>query len=143
MTREAGMSSNPTRQVIDSYLEALLSRGDFAAFFAEDVRWTTMETGEELRGREQVRDFIAVLHTQIFDARPEVRSILAADGAACLEADFVGTHTAEFAGIPATGAKVRVPYCVVYDVEGDQITALRGYLPLGVLVGQLQADAKG
>lgn len=137
------MSSNPTRQVVDSYLEALLARGDFAAFFAEDVTWTTMETGEELLGREQVRDFIDALHTQIFDARPEVRSILAADGAACLEADFVGTHTAEFAGIPATGAKVRVPYCVVYDIQGDHITALRGYIPLGVLVGQLQADAKG
>ena len=69
--------------------------------------------------------------------------MLAADGAAYLEADFVGTHIAEFAGIPATGAKVRVPYCVAYDIEGDHITALRGYLPLGVLVGQLQANAKG
>lgn len=137
------MSSNPTRQVIDGYVEALLARGDFAVFFAENVRWTTMETGDEVQGREQVREFIAALHTQIFDARPEVRSILAADGAACLEADFVGTHIAEFAGIPATGAKVRVPYCVAYDIEGDQITALRGYLPLGVLVGQLQAGAKG
>jgi len=134
------MASNPTRQVIDRYLEALLGRGDFGAFLAEDVKWTTMETGEELHGREPVRAFIDALHTQLFDARPEVRSIVAADGAACLEADFVGTHTGEFAGIPATGAKVRVPYCVVYDVEGDLITALRGYLPLGVLVGQLQAD---
>lgn len=32
------------------------------------------------------------------------------DGQATLEADFVGEHTGEFAGVAATGAQLRVPY---------------------------------
>ena len=40
-----------------------------------------------------------------------------------IETDFVGTHTAEFAGIQRAGRAVRVPYSVVYDLRGDRISA--------------------
>ena len=59
------MSVQDTEQTIREYLDALLSEGDFASFFAEDVRWTTMETGEEIRGRESVKGFIIALHNQL------------------------------------------------------------------------------
>jgi steroid delta-isomerase-like uncharacterized protein len=146
MSNSATPSQTPagdaTRQTIDGYLDALLNGGDFPAFFADDVLWTTMETGEEIRGRDAVAEFITSLHTQIFDAHPELRGVLAENGKAYLEADFVGTHIADFAGIPATGAKVRVPYCVAYDIDGARITALRAYLPLGVLIAQLQTPTQ-
>ena len=64
-----------------------------------------------------------------------------ADGVAALEAVFVGKHTAEFAGVPATGAEVRLPYSVSYDVSGGKITALRAYFPITALVQQLAAAA--
>jgi len=54
-----------------------------------------------------------------------------------IEAEFVGTHTGEFAGIPATGRKVRVPFCVVYDVQGDRITRGRVYMEMPVMLRQL------
>jgi SnoaL-like domain len=79
-------------------LDALLSGGDFASFFADEVLWTTMETGDQIRGREAVRDFIVALHSQLFDASPELGNLTAADGVAALEAVFVGTHIAEFRG---------------------------------------------
>jgi predicted ester cyclase len=56
-----------------------------------------------------------------------------------LEADFVGTHTGEFAGIAPTGASLRVPYAVFYDVGDDGIKALRGYMPIRQIVAELQA----
>jgi steroid delta-isomerase-like uncharacterized protein len=124
---------------MDGYLAALLNGGDFGQFFTDDVAWTTMETGDHVRGREAVRDYILALHTQLFDAHPEVRSVAVADGIAALEADFVGTHIAEFAGIPATGSDIRVPYCVAYDLGDAGITALRGYFPVSQIVAQLQA----
>ena len=132
-----------TESTMRDYMEALLSGGDFAAFFSEDVRWTTMETGDVVTGREAVRDYIVALHTQLFEATPEVRGMAVADGVVGLEADFVGTHTAEFAGVPPTGAKVRLPYAVFYDVSGGSITALRAYFPISALVQQLQAAASG
>ena len=135
------MSLEETENTIRQYVETLLQGGDFAAFFADDVLWTTMETGDQIRGREAVRDFIVALHTQGFDASPELVSIEFGDGVAGLEAVFVGTHTAEFAGIPATGASVRLPYSMFYDVSDAKIAALRAYFPIAALRQQLQDAA--
>jgi ketosteroid isomerase-like protein len=131
------MSVQATEQTLHSYLDTLLSRGDFSRFFADDVVWTTMETGDQIRGRKAVADFIIALHTQFFDARPELKTTVVSDGVALIEADFVGTHTAEFVGIGPTGLTVRIPYCVVYDIPGDTITALRVYFPITLLTQQL------
>jgi steroid delta-isomerase-like uncharacterized protein len=135
------MSLDDTESTIRRYVDALLNRGDFASFFDDDVLWTTMETGDEIRGREAVRDFIVALHSELFDASPELVGSTFGDGVAGLEAVFVGTHTAEFAGVPATGAAVRLPYSMFYDVSGDKIVALRAYFPITALVQQLREAA--
>lgn len=135
------MPHEETEGTVRQYLDALLNGGDFAAFFADEVVWTTMETGEQIQGRAAVRDFIIDLHHQWFDASPELVNITFADDVAGLEAVFVGTHTAEFAGVPATGAAVRLPYSVFYDVAGRSIVALRAYFPVTALVQQLAAAA--
>ena len=135
------MSMQETDQTIRDYLDALLTGGDFAAFFADDVVWTTMETGEEIRGRQAVKDFIVALHSQWFQASPELRNVTAADGVAAIEAVFAGTHTAEFAGIPATGATVRLPYAVSYDITAGKIQTLRAYFPVLALIQQLKDAA--
>ncbi len=131
------MSVDETRQVVGEYLDALRGGGDFGAFFADDVRWTTMETGDVISGRDAVRDFIVALHTKLFDASPEFGRVVCDDGAAALEATFVGKHIAEFAGVGATGADVRLPYSVFYEIEAGKVTELRAYFPITSLVAQL------
>jgi ketosteroid isomerase-like protein len=123
------------------YLEALLARGDFGRFFTDDVLWTTMETGEQIRGRNAVRDYIVALHTVVFDARPVVRGVAVSGDVALLEADFVGRHIGEMGGIAATGRDVKLPYCVVYDIQGERIAALRAYVPVGALMQQVTGKA--
>lgn len=135
------MSVESTNTVMNDYLDALLKQEDFGRFFADDVLWTTTETGDEVRGRDAVRDFIVAFHTTVFEARPEVKGLTVGDGQATLEADFVGTHTGDFAGIAATGAELRVPYAVCYDVADGEITALRAYLPISLMAAQLSAAA--
>lgn len=135
------MSVEGTESTIRQYVDALLQGGDFASFFADDVVWTTMETGDQIRGREAVRDFIIALHSQLFDAAPELVNTTFADGVAGLEAVFVGTHVAEFAGVPATGAAVRLPYAMFYDVADGAIVALRAYFPMTAMVQQLAGAA--
>jgi predicted ester cyclase len=132
------MSIQETQHVLDKYLDALVGGGNFGSFFADDVRWTTMETGEVIAGREPVRDFIIAFHTQLFDASPELGPLICGDGSAALEATFVGKHIADFAGVEAEGAEVRLPYSVFYEVEAGRITALRAYLPIASLVEQLK-----
>ena len=119
------MSLDATTQTMNGYMQALLNRGDFGQFFAEDVIWTTAETGDQVQGREAVRDFIVAFHTRLFDAHPELKRLTIADGAAYAEAVFVGTHTGKFAGIAPTGAALRLPYCMAYDVGEEGISALR------------------
>jgi predicted ester cyclase len=132
------MGAEQTRGIMDEYLAALQGGGDFGRYFTEDVRWTTVETGDELRGREVVRDYIVALHTQALDAHPEVKNLVVGEDGAFLEADLVGTHTGDFAGIPATGAELRVPYAVAYDLSPDGITALRAYIPVTQMVNRLK-----
>jgi predicted ester cyclase len=134
------MSLETTTQTMNSYFESLLNGGDFDKFFTDDVEWTTVETGEKATGRRAVRDYIISMHRKTFDAHPEVKKIAIGDGVAAVEADFVGTHTGDFAGIAPTGAAVCVPYCVFYDVDDDGISALRAYLPIRQMMVELQAE---
>jgi hypothetical protein len=83
------------------------------------VTWA-IGTDQQVQDREPVRDFLTWMHTQAFDAHPKVKTLVVDDGQAALEADFVGTHTGEFLGMPATGKSVQVPYCVVYDCEATR-----------------------
>jgi len=135
------MSVEETERTVREYLDALLSGGDFASFFDEDVLWTTMETGEQVSGRDAVRDFIVTLHSQWFDASPEIKNVTVADGVAALEAVFVGTHIGDFAGVAPTGTTVRLPYSVVYDISDGKIDQLRAYFPIMALVQQLKDAA--
>jgi steroid delta-isomerase-like uncharacterized protein len=121
-----------------SYLDAFLARGNFADYFSEEVTWTTIGTQQTMQGRQPVQEFLLWMHTQAFDAHPKVKTLVVGDRQASLEADFVGTHTGEFLGIPATGKSVQVPYCVVYDLHDGKIAALRAYIPMDLFARQLE-----
>jgi steroid delta-isomerase-like uncharacterized protein len=133
------MTREQTEQTMRRYLDALVSNGDFASFFADDVVWTTMETGDQVRGRDAVRDLIVSLHAGMFEAVPELRGLVCGDGTAALEAVFAARHVREFAGIPAAGARVRLPYTMFYELDGEKITAVRAYVSIAALRAQLQA----
>ncbi len=125
------------RKVMQDYLDALVKRADFPAYFTDDVVATFEGTSQRAEGREAAGQLIRYVHEGAFDARMELKNLLTGSGKAAIEADFAGTHTAEFAGIPPTGRAVRVPYSVVYDLRGDQISALRIYFPMSQLTEQL------
>lgn len=117
------------RTTMDAYLHALTIRASFAEFLTDDVTLDMVGAGMSAQGREQVEGFIRYAHEQAFDGRPELKSLIVdLDGRrAAVEVDFVGRHTGDFAGIPATGRDVRVPYSVHYDLDDGGISALRIY----------------
>ena len=135
------VSAEATRRVIGGFLGTLLDRGDVARYLAPNAVWTTMESGQSVRGRDAVGDHILALHHQIFDAHPQLDSLWVTDDIACLEAVFVGTHIGEFAGIASTGTQVHVPYCILYTVADGLISELRAYVPLAALINQLAESA--
>jgi predicted ester cyclase len=126
------------RTTMDAYLQALTTRGSFADFLTEDVTLDMVGAGLSAQGRAQVEDFIRYAHEQAFDGRPELKSLTVdPDGRrSAIEADFIGRHTGEFAGMPASGRNVRVPYSVHYDLTSSGISALRIY---GLAAGLVSA----
>ena len=135
------MSLEETHAVIDAYLAALVARKDIAPFFNDDVVLELVDVGQRIQGRDAVAAVIEGWQQQSFDARPELTNQIVGEGTAAIEAVFVGTQTGEFAGIPASGKHVAVPYAVFYDVADGQITAVRIYGFVSGMVAQLTGAA--
>jgi predicted ester cyclase len=117
-----------SRTTMESYLQALLTRGGFADYLSDDVALEIVGSGQSAHGRTEVAGMIRHIHEQAFDATAKLKSLVVEGHRAAIEADFVGRHTAEFAGIAATDRRVCVPYSVHYDLRtGGQVSALRIY----------------
>ncbi|HEX6508125.1 MAG TPA: ester cyclase [Chloroflexota bacterium] len=126
------MSLQETRDVMTAYTE-----NHDPNYLAEDAIFTNMETGDEFVGRETVQQSLDYFYHQAFDARAVTTNAIFGDGKAVAEGEFVGRHIADFAGVPPTGREVRVPLCVVYDLEGNRIKRARIYLSMAMLLQQL------
>ncbi|HVF40619.1 MAG TPA: ester cyclase [Gemmatimonadaceae bacterium] len=130
------MSVQSTRAAVQKYLD---SNHEDLSVMADDVVFTDMNSGQEHRGPDAVRGMLHYIYHVAFDAHAENANVVVDEGRAVLEAWFIGTHTGEFAGIPATGRSVRVPLCVVYDVKDDRISRGRVYMAVGAMMQQLNA----
>ena len=64
------------RQVMQEYLDMLVKRGDYPAFFTEDVIATFEGTDQRADGREAAGQLIRYVHENAFDARPELKNLL-------------------------------------------------------------------
>jgi steroid delta-isomerase-like uncharacterized protein len=135
------MSAAEVRDVLNAYAEVLIARGDYARFFADDVHFEVMGTDQVADGAEAAEQAIRYLHEVAFDASPEIVNVLADEHGASAEAVFAGTQISEFAGVPAAGASVRLPYSVFYGIADGKITALRIYMSLEQLIAQLGVPA--
>jgi predicted ester cyclase len=131
------MSAQRTRETVKAYIDELVSFGDFARYFTDDVTVSFMGTDRLVRGRDAARSLITFMHEQAFKTEVTLKGLACAEQHAMLEAEFVGTHIGEFEGIPASHRTVRVPYSVAYDLAGDRISALRIYFPLELLIKQI------
>jgi steroid delta-isomerase-like uncharacterized protein len=132
------MSVESTRKVMRKYWD---SGHSDVSMMADNVVFTVMATGEETQGPDAVLGLLNYFYHGAFDARGDIHNEMVSEGKAVAEADFVGKHIGEFAGIPATGKDVNVPLCVVYDLVDDQIKGARIYLEMPVLMAQLGASS--
>lgn len=134
-TAQPSGSSEKTREAMTKYLD---SKHADISMMADDVVFTNMATGEEHKGLEEVMNMLNYVYHVAFDADAELKNLIVEGNRAVLEADIVGTHIGEFAGIPATNKNVCIPLCVVYDFENDQIKRARIYFEVPALMHQLK-----
>ena len=130
------MSIETTRNIINKYVN---SNHTDLSMMSEDVVFTNMATGEKHSGSETVAQMLHFIYHVAFEAHAETKNIIISEANAVLEGDFVGKHIGEFAGVPPTNKFVRVPLCVVYDLENDKIKRARIYFEIPALLTQLNA----
>jgi steroid delta-isomerase-like uncharacterized protein len=128
------MSVESTREIMTKYFN---SGHSDVSMMADDVVFTVMATGQEHQSPEGILQMLNYFYHVAFDATAETKNTIFADGKAVVEGDFVGRHIGEFAGIPATNKEVRVPICIIYDLENDLIKRGRIYFEMPVLFQQL------
>ncbi|MGQ0549497.1 MAG: ester cyclase [Armatimonadota bacterium] len=128
------MSVESTRKVMQKYWD---SQHSDVSMMARDVVFKLMGTDLEYRGPEAVNQTLHWFYHVAFEARAETTNTLVGDGKAMLEGTVIGKHVDEYAGIPATGKDFRVPICVTYQLENDQIKEGRVYFLNDVLLRQL------
>lgn len=128
------MSIETTSNIINKYVN---SNHTDLSMLSEDVVFTNMATGEKHSGLEKVAQMLQFIYHVAFEAHAETKNIIINETNAVLEGDFVGKHIGEFAGVPPTNKFVRVPLCVVYDLENDKIKRARIYFEIPALLTQL------
>lgn len=128
------MSIESTRRAVERYVS---SQHTDLSMMADDVVFTNMATGDQHRGRDGLQQMLHYIYHVVFDASSETKNLIIADQRAVLEADFVGKHIGDFAGVPASGKTVRVPLCVVYDLEHDRIKRGRVYWEIPAFLTQV------
>lgn len=136
--RSGRIAAARSSATVTTHLDALRGAGDCGAAFTDDVTLTMMETGEVIHGRTAVATLLKYMHHMAFAAPPAVMTLVAAAERVMVEAEFTGRHTSEFAGIPATGHRVHLPYVVAYDLDAATIRAMRLYFPIDRLIRQLR-----
>jgi hypothetical protein len=107
------MQADNTQRVMGGYFEALAT-GHFQQFLTDDVTWTTVESGAEIKGAGAVEQAVNGLHSRMSDLR--TRHLVLSDRAAILEGTCAGQDGGN-----------RIAYCVAYDLLGDRIVAMRAY----------------
>ena len=128
------MSVEDTQRTMNAYVEDLIKGGAYKRHFSDDVVVSLVGTDQGAEGADEAEGWINYLHTEAFEAHPELKGMIVDDGQAAAEFDF--------GGMSATGRGVRVPYSVVYDLEGKKITAVRIYLSIDLLMQQLGATSE-
>ena len=143
MSKETASSDEHSRAIEQTraVLEAYWKDHD-PKYVAEDAVFTMIPTGEEIRGRDAIARHLEAFYHGSFTAKAETVNSVFSENKGLLEAIVVGTHTGEFAGIPATGRSIRVPLAVSYELEGGLIRKARIYLMVNLLFEQIKPAAK-
>src|SRR5215813_14580866 len=105
------------------------------SYYAEDV--VLQIPGMLMEGKEAVREQFARPFITAFPGnRHLVKNMIFGPGVVVVEFSFEAQHKGPFAGHAATGARVKLPGCGVYEYDSAkrQITAGRIYFDVGTLL---------
>ena len=98
---------------------------------------------EEIPGMDNTRDtprqLFKMMHAAITDFHVDVHDLLQEGDKVVARVSFVGTHTGEFMGVPASGKPVDINAIDILQFRGDQCVAHWGVMDMA---GATRADGR-
>ena len=98
---------------------------------------------EELPGMDHTRDtprqLFKMMHSAITDFHVDVHDLLQDGDKVVARVSFVGTHTGEFMGVPASGNPVDIKAIDILQFRGDQCVAHWGVMDMAGALAQMSA----
>jgi steroid delta-isomerase-like uncharacterized protein len=116
-----------------------LSRGDLEAvlaYYTDDVFFHDV-SARPCRGKDEMRQFMAVFYRGFPDLHIEIRNVIAQGSLVAAEYDLLGTHTGTFLEHPASGRSFRIPAVSIYEHDGELFTRETVYYDSADLFAQL------
>jgi predicted ester cyclase len=114
--------------------------------FSPDVV-TIIPGAPPLHGVEAFLGFARGFHAGFPDGRLECRHMVVDGDRAMAEGVHIGTHTGPLAGlggeVPATGRRLELPFCDVFEAKDGRIVAHRLYYDQTVVAEQLGLTREG
>jgi steroid delta-isomerase-like uncharacterized protein len=108
------------------------------ATFGAQARYDDEPWGDHRKGHEAVRSYYRELLRALPDLAIEVRHRHVALESLVLEVVIRGTHLGSWRGLPATGQRVELPLCGIFEFDADdRLAAERIYYDRGAVLGQL------
>jgi len=117
------MTIESTQKIMRRYLA-----GHETDALADDATFTMMGSSEVFRGPTEITQMLHRFYHDTFEAQAEELALKVGDGWAVLEAKVVGRLREPLAGVAPSDTEVRVPLCVVYELDDHAITSARIYL---------------
>ena len=90
-------------------------------YFTEDFVEHEEIPGLEETGRDIPKVMFRMMRGAIPDMRAEVELLIAEDDKVMAYGAFVGTHSGEFMGMPASGQAVRIPFADILEWRDGKI----------------------
>jgi steroid delta-isomerase-like uncharacterized protein len=98
---------------------------------------------EEIPGMDNTRDtprqLFKMMHAAITDFHVDVHDLLQEDDKVVARVSFVGTHTGEFMGVPASGNPVNINAVDIMQFRGEQCVAHWGVMDMAGALAQMGA----
>ncbi len=112
---------------------------DFAGCIATFTRprYEVAASDELYDGADRVHDFLRENQTAFPDFEFVVSRVSPATDVVVVEGRFTGTQLGLWRGLPPTGRRVDLPMCLVFEFEGEAMTAERLYFDIGTALNQL------
>ena len=127
------------KEAVDRHMAAFKAKNADAEPFSADAE--VVAPGAELRGRDQVLDWLRGYWEAFPDARLEIVRSITQGPLASAEGMMIGTHTGPLrtpeGEVPPTGRSVQIRWMAMYETDGDELLSEHLYFDSAEFLTQL------